>query len=863
MRNIWRVYTRDVARLLRVPQAWIIVVGIVITPALYAWVNIIAFWDPYGSTSQISVAVANLDEGATSDLTGQINVGQQIVEQLQQNDQLGWTFVDATEAAARVKSGESYAALIIPEDFSADLLSITTADFTQPELEYLVNEKANAVAPKITDVGANKVVEEITSTFTSVVATAAVDALADAGAQLESQLSDAQQDALTALAGVSDTLTATTTSLTELQSDLTDAQGSVATASATLTDVDTALQQAQSALTQSQDLATAVQDDLATFTQQATDAYAAAAGVLSTVSAQSHSGLSSLSQAALTANARVESALDDVAAVVQLNGTVIGQLEELLADSSLDPQVAEQLNQALTVLSERNTQQQELLADLQQADTDASDTIASVEQAATAIDTAIQGASDNAQGLQQLVTQTVPQLSQQVATLAGNTTAFSSAIEVQRAQLAQAQELLSSVSTQLAATATAVGAMTTSLTDLTTGLAEIQTDVAALGSGALWADLQSLTSLDAEQIAEFMASPVQVSEQVVFPVDSYGSAMAALFTNLSLWIGAFVLMVILKLEVDAEGVPGLSARQGYLGRWLLLATISVLQGVLVTAGNLVLGVQTVNAPVFMLTGVIIAVSYLSIIYALSVSFTYVGKGLCIILVIMQIPGTSGLYPIEMMPSFFRRLYPFFPFTYGIDAMRETISGFYDGHYWQRLAVLSIFVAGSFLVGLVLRSHLGTLNAMVNRHIESTDLLVAEEVSQPRGYRLSQLLRFLADRGEFQRSLEHRAKVFAHHYPRLLRGGLIGGFLGPVVLFLIPSSDPSVKALLLGLWVAWFLLLFAYLITVEYLRDSIDDGLELSIMPDADLRRALTERRNPSHAAARRRVGILRREEDPQ
>ena len=139
MRNIWRVFTRDWRRILAVPQAWIIVVGIIVTPALYAWVNVIAFWDPYGATGNISVAVANLDEGASSDLTGAVDVGAEVVAQLEENDQRGWTFVDtADEARERVESGQSYAALIIPQDFSANLLSITTSNFTQPKLEYLV-----------------------------------------------------------------------------------------------------------------------------------------------------------------------------------------------------------------------------------------------------------------------------------------------------------------------------------------------------------------------------------------------------------------------------------------------------------------------------------------------------------------------------------------------------------------------------------------------------------------------------------------------------------------------------------------------------------------------------------------------------
>ncbi len=116
--------------------------------------------------------------------------------------------------------------------------------------------------------------------------------------------------------------------------------------------------------------------------------------------------------------------------------------------------------------------------------------------------------------------------------------------------------------------------------------------------------------------------------------------------------------------------------------------------------------QTVSAAAFVGTGVLIALAYVSIIYALCVAFGHVGRGLCILLVIMQIPGASGLYPIELMPGFFRAIYPLLPFSYGIDAMRETIGGFYDGHYWRFLGALAVFVA--------LRSSSGSCSAAGSR-----------------------------------------------------------------------------------------------------------------------------------------------------
>ena len=166
MNDIWRVWLRDVRAISRVPIAWVIVVGAVITPALYAWFNIVAFWDPYNNTSTIKVSVANLDTGADVEQIGPLNAGDQVVENLKANKQLDWQFVNtADEAVDDVRSGN-----VIPAEFSADLGSITSGHFTRPDIIYYVNEKANAIVPKVTDVGATTIERGVTSTFASQVA---------------------------------------------------------------------------------------------------------------------------------------------------------------------------------------------------------------------------------------------------------------------------------------------------------------------------------------------------------------------------------------------------------------------------------------------------------------------------------------------------------------------------------------------------------------------------------------------------------------------------------------------------------------------------------------------------------------------
>ena len=254
MRNSMRVFRRDVKRLLRVPKSFIIVVGIIVTPALYAWFNINAFWDPYENTAHIAVAVVNLDEGATSDLTGPVDVGAQVVGQLEDNDQLGWTFMDEAEAAAALRSGDVYASMQIPADFSADLLSVTSGTFAQPALVYSVNEKLGAISPKITDVGASTLDEQITSAFTEQVAEAATTALKDAGDQTQLKLLNAKSDTLSAVDQASATLDEARQNVSALQSGLEQSRGALGGTTQTLRDTSATLDDVQTAIAQAQQL---------------------------------------------------------------------------------------------------------------------------------------------------------------------------------------------------------------------------------------------------------------------------------------------------------------------------------------------------------------------------------------------------------------------------------------------------------------------------------------------------------------------------------------------------------------------------------------------------------------------------------
>ena len=165
MRNIWTVFKTDIRTLSKCFFACVVVVAIALLPSLYAWLNIYSNWDPYGNTGGISIAVASLDEGYTDADGTYENKGDDVVADLREATSINWVIVDTEEEAkGGVESGDYYAALIVPEEFTEDFVSILSGDLRHPQIQYYENEKKNAIAPKITSKAKTAVQEQINTT---------------------------------------------------------------------------------------------------------------------------------------------------------------------------------------------------------------------------------------------------------------------------------------------------------------------------------------------------------------------------------------------------------------------------------------------------------------------------------------------------------------------------------------------------------------------------------------------------------------------------------------------------------------------------------------------------------------------------
>ena len=805
-------------------------------PALYAWFNIVGFWDPYSQTSHIRVAVANEDEGATKDRIGTVNVGAMLETQLKQNDQLGWHFVSADEARAEVERGDSYAAFVIPASFSRDLTGIVDGTYVKPNIQYYVNEKNNAVAPKITGAGATSLDRQINSAFVSTVAKVLSEKASEAGVSIANNADQKRSDVSASVSEASAKLGSASQTLDGMGDKIDAAKASVASARATLSDLDAAASQLSTSLDQADQLVSDSRTSLASFSSQM-------GGALDGLSSNAASALAGVSANAGTLDGAVQGASGRVGGLLTEGTSINNSVGDVLAElNALGIGNLPAAGTALTDLTNQNAALSTALSSLTTLNSDLSATSTSISDALTKASDASAAVSSAVTNARSGVSSQLPAISSALDDFSSASSSMRGSLDTLRSQRDQVSGLLDQLDSLLDGAKTATQTSSTNVTAIKTDLDSVATDISSLSSSNTLRDLADSLGVNAESIASFMASPTKIETKAVYPVAAYGSAMAPLFTNLALWIGAFSLVLLLKLDVDEEGIGPISSAAKYMGRWMLLAFFGVVQALVVSTGVLVIGVQTVSRLAFVGTSMVISLVFVSIVYMLSTCFQHIGKGLCVIIMVVQIPGSAGLYPIEMLPSFFRFLHPLFPFTYGINALREIVGGFYGHTYLSNLAILGVQALVAFAIGLALRPFLVNLNAMITRDLASSGLFLAEATRVPSNrYRLTQIVAALADHEGFQRSVSSRAARFERRYPMIRRVAIVLGIVVPVTLAVLSVANVAEVPIVLGAWIVWVLLVISFLIGLQYLREALERQQLLGAMDEGDVRSLLTRR----------------------
>lgn len=726
MKNVWKIFQRDMMRVRNNVIALVVIIGISVVPCLYAWFNIAASWDPYSNTGNLKVAVASADEGYEGSLIPiEINIGDKVLSALRENTQMEWVFTTEEKATSGVKSGKYYAAIVIPKDFSNKMMSVFSEKVEKPEITYYSNAKENAIAPKVTDKGAGAVQRQVNEVFietvsdTTLTVLQAVSNMTQAsGAEtivgnLNTNLNQIAGD-LTASAGLLESfsdmtgsaqklLNSTTEFLQTVQQQTKESRQTFQETSKTFSGLDdsmdaaadsvgTALKSAENVYDQMDQVISGAFSDESADAQQIASTLDTLAGQVGNVVTAYTSVRDSV--AAVADKYPETSPLVD-AIVVRMDTSIQQQknLQSKLQDS------AKGLRDATTDLGTARSELKDLAAKNRE---NMSGVSASYK---SSVQKSLNQLSASLTSSKQEISSLLSQLDQSANGIYKLTdTADSDLSEIQKV-LGDSGELLAEASDRIA--------------DTTAKLDEMET------SGD-FSELEALISGDKSAISTFLAAPVSLDTHKIYEIANYGSSMAPFYSVLSIWIGGIVLVAMLKVNVSencTKGLKNVKLHQIYFGRFITFMIVGLFQSTLIALGDLLyLGIQCEHPFLFLLGCWFSSLVFVNIIYTLTVSLGDIGKAVSVILLVVQVAGTGGTFPIEVAPSFFRAVYPLLPFTHSMAALRETVGGMYGMNYWIDLGKLAIFLGISLIVGLVLRKPIIKANDAFTEKLEETKLM---------------------------------------------------------------------------------------------------------------------------------------------
>lgn len=736
MRNIIAILKRDLSRIRGSVVALIVAVGLVIVPTLYAWFNIAGSWDPYGNTGNLKVAVANSDDGYMSDLIPvRVNIGDTVVSALRENDQLDWRFVSESDAVEGVRSGEYYAAVVIPENFSSRMMTVFSSDAEHAEIVYYENQKANAIAPRVTDKAASAVRQQIDETFAKTIS--------DVGLATTSSLLEFMDgDQIATYAGnLSGTLAGAITTLRDASGSVDEFAGLLQSSTGLLDSMSDLLASAGAANEDAEALVGDAKTGLSGMHDALDAAVAAINQSLKDSAGDYDAAAKAIDEAFGAADAHVSltvTQLRDASADVAKRASDMRDVQDnILAverdveGSNLPEKLKAELVQKIDIVA--NTvgnvaNQQELLAKhLSDAAASLETGAADARAKAQAVKDGIAEAKGSIGGVKDSYNATLKQqisdLSDAVADVARRGSDMADDLGATVTDLSHAASALSD---DLAG---AHAVLADASADLVSAADDLQRLKEGLDTAVTSGDLDRVRELigsDPAALADALAAPVALDRQAVYHIKNYGSAMAPFYTTLSIWVAGIVLAAMLKANVDEADVKALGnprLHELYLGRYAFFALLAFAQATLVCAGDLLFfGIQCEHPFQFMLVGWLAGFVFSNMIYTLTVSFGDIGKAIAVVLLVMQVAGSGGTFPIEMTADFFQAVYPFLPFTHAINAMHAAMAGAYGMEFWIELGTLALYLIPSLALGLVFRRPVIRANRWIIEKLEETKLM---------------------------------------------------------------------------------------------------------------------------------------------
>ena len=734
MKAVWEIFRADLSRAHRSVISMVVVLGLVVLPSFFAWFNISASWDPFANTKNLRIAIANTDKGYKSDLIPlEVNIGNRVVSALRTNEQFNWVIDSEEQAIEKTRSGEYYAAVVIPPDFSKEMLTFFSSDAHSTPLTYYINEKKNGLAPKIAGQGAERVSSQINQVFARTVAEIAVDTA--------SSLSDSLSDP-TNVRGIQALNSRLESTSQRLNAAATSADAYAGLIASSVQLVDSTQTMIASASKARDPLESAANNASASVDQISAGASRAASALSSAVSASAQS-LGALSASIDDVYSRGGSSVTSAVATLRSQASSVGNqatqylhVKETLANlpgTPISQDVLDRLQASADRLSALQNAINKLADDMEKNAADAGSNHQDVKSLVGQAQSAISSLKSDVDST----------LRPQLERLSGTINSATSSMENLRAQLSAASSSVNDGSnrvreglSKLQSTFSGIG---TQLREASQKIADIHNKLNdALESGNL-AKVRTIIGSDPQALAVALAAPVGITTIPVYPVDNFGSQMAPFYTALALWVGSVLMIITIRSDVTTENVvEGLDSShpavgyfkrhhlglwEGFLGRYLIFGLIALTQATILSLGLLFfVKIQHFHPWLFMCTAWAIALVFSFLLYTFIATFGNAGKALGVLFLVLQISASGGAFPLDILPSFFRSISPYLPATHGITALRAAIAGYSGGEYVDAMLLLSVFALVAALLGFGLRPLLIKRTRLLVEKLESTKLM---------------------------------------------------------------------------------------------------------------------------------------------
>ena len=691
MKNIFKIYKNDLKDIFTNKVLLVIIIGLCILPSLYAWFNIKASWDPYGNTGNISVAVINEDSGAEI-MNKKVNMGDELVKELKTNKDLGWKFVDRKKALEGVNSGKYYAYIEIPSNFSENLTSLVSKDIKKGTIIYTVNEKINAIAPKITSKGATTIQNEVNQTVVKTVSEVVLKAFKEAGIEIEKQLPK----------------------LSTLENNLVEVQGK-------FKDIDKVVDTAIDATDKVSDIIKDIQNDMPLIKDTITNSKNLSSDIKSFLN-DSKTGLSQLSPILK----------NDLGLISEISSNAKNAVSDLIdainKGSESAPQLIDNLSTKLSDLASSTNTLTKFLEKLNKLvpGNQLKSVIDSLNSISAKLDTAVsslqtiknQVANGEKPPLTNLnnLLKVIGDVNTITSSILNN---FDSKIQGPISNIIEDSfKVADNIIAVLDSAEKGASFIKEKLPYAKSVVDTLVDSMKKINNSSEVNELISLLKSDVLKRSDFLKQPVDLVENRLYPIKNYGSAMAPFYTVLSLWVGILLLMSLLSTNVHGDYKPN----EVYFGRGLTFLTLTIIQALIVSLGDIYfLKVQAVNIPLFILISVFTSIVFTAIVYSLVSIFGNVGKAIGVVLLVIQVAGSGGTFPIQVTPQFFQNVYPLLPFTYAISAMREAVGGIYMPNLTKDISTLAIFIVVFVIFTVFFKKPINKVTEKIQDRFNESDL----------------------------------------------------------------------------------------------------------------------------------------------